>query len=235
MQNQYTITKHALATLLAGDEENSSNTILGLGSLFSVIDNAVLSLFSLAVSSLGADNYSYLTPENITEGHNADDLGYLFRTCYKSEGKKKITKYLGCLKDVISDIRKSISFNRGMFSDAEYYLKKYYDVINSSRVLHLSTNNHNLEDGDGVLEEDSFNHDGLVRSSKGIDSEDLSSGMNIIESEDSIAKMDKVDAVLGDNMSKSSSERNDKIKSMSTDPNAEKVRKAKFLMNVSIV
>ena len=66
MQNQYTITKHALATLLAGDEENLSNTILGLGSFLTAIDNAVLSLFSLAVSSLGTDNYSYLSPENIT-------------------------------------------------------------------------------------------------------------------------------------------------------------------------
>ena len=83
MQNQYTITKHALATLLAGDEENLSNTILGLGSFLTAIDNAVLSLLSLAVSSLGTDSYSYLTPENITEGHNVDDLGHLFRTCYK--------------------------------------------------------------------------------------------------------------------------------------------------------
>ena len=167
MQNQYTITKHALATFLAGDEENLSNTILGLGSFLTAIDNAVLSLFSLAVSSLGTDNYSYLTPENITEGHNADDLGHLFRTCYKSEGKKKITKYLGCLKDVISDIRKSISFHRGMFYDAENYLKIYQDVINSSRVLHLSFDS---EAGDGVPE-DPFNHDGLVLSSKGIDIE----------------------------------------------------------------
>ena len=118
MQNQYTITKHALATLLAGDEENLSTTILRLETVLTAIDNAVSSLFSLAASSLGTDNYSYLSPENITKGHNTDDLGYLIRTCYKSEGKKKITKYLGCLKDVTSDIRKSISLNRGMFSDA---------------------------------------------------------------------------------------------------------------------
>ena len=115
-----------------------------------------------------------------------------------------------------------------MFSDAENYLKKYQDGINSSRVLHLSINNHNLEAGGyGVLEEDSFNHDGLVRASKGIDSEDLASGMSsIMESKESIAKMDKVDAVLDDNIPKSSSKRNYKIESMSMDSNAEKVREA---------
>ena len=175
------ITKHALDALLAGDEEDLSSIILGLGNFLSEIDNAVSSLFSLAVSSLGTENASYLTPDNITAGHNADDLGNLFRSLYKSDGKKKVTKYLGSLKDAISDIRKSISFHRGMFYDAENYLKRYQDVINSSRVLHLSFDS---EAGDGVPE-DPFNHDGLVRSSKGIDSEDLSSGMNsITESDD---------------------------------------------------
>ena len=60
VQNQYTITKHALATLLAGDEENLSNTILGLGIFLTAIDNAILSLFSLAVSSLGTNNFHIL-------------------------------------------------------------------------------------------------------------------------------------------------------------------------------
>ena len=99
---------------------------------------------------MGTENASYLTPDNITAGHNAEDLGNLFRSLYKSDGKKKVTKYLGSLKDSISDIRKSISFHREMFYDAENLLKRYQDVINSSRVLHLSFDS---EAGDGVPED----------------------------------------------------------------------------------
>ena len=95
MQNQYMITKHALDALLAGDEEDLSSIILGLGNFLTEIDNAVSSLFSLAVSSLGTENSSYLTPDNITAGHNADDLGNLFRSLYKSDGKKEGDKIFG--------------------------------------------------------------------------------------------------------------------------------------------
>ena len=135
------VSRTAIDALLEESDSKIDETIRGLKEFLVNIDGAVRKFLPLAVSSLGTDNEALLIPANILPGLNALSTKICFRTCYKGEGKLLVSNYLTAVQEAVNEIRQDLASKKAMFEDARSFLRRYRQVVTSSRVIRAEMNN----------------------------------------------------------------------------------------------